>query len=66
MKDFKTAASVINEWYDFLTRLTGGDMDNEEFAHWYFRFHRESYKVAFAQRDFRRAARELDRHAATT
>ena len=60
MKDFKTAVSVIDEWYDFLMRLTGGDMENEEFAHWYFRFHRESYKVAFAQRDFRRAARELD------
>ena len=60
MKDFKKTTDVLSEWEQFLDHLTGGDTTKPEYAHWYFRYHRERYRVFFARRDLKQASKELD------
>ena len=60
MKDFGKTKQVIDDWRLFLDSITGGDTDNQRYAHWYFRFYRECYKISYAHHDYSQAARELD------
>ena len=60
MKDQPTIKVTLSEWGDFLNKLTGGNTDDEKYAHSYFRFHRECFRYYYGIADYRQARKELD------
>jgi len=60
-RDHPLIRQTIEEWEAFLNKLTGGKSDNEQYAHWYFRFHRECFRYYYGIMDYARAGEELDR-----
>lgn len=60
MKDNARTDSLFTQWRLFLEQQTDGDLENEKYAHWMFRFHRERYRYRYALGQYQEAAQELD------
>jgi len=60
-REFDEMERVLAEWGGFLNCMASDkDDDSEGMAHKYFRFHRESYKLCYAQKKYKQASEELD------
>ena len=60
LKDQPLIRQTIDEWGRFLDRLTKGNSHDKQYAHWFFRFHRECFRYYYGVMDYRQAGRELD------